>query len=87
MTNETILALCQAGLEAAESTKIEKAIDPAFDLSVDDAYESIVGRWDSQDVLAKKRGWRKGLRSDELPQPALGAPGVFRAVYEAALGA
>jgi hypothetical protein len=35
-------------------------------------------------LAARKRGWRKGLRSDELPQPDLGAPALFQAAYEAA---
>ena len=85
MTSETILALTQAALEAAAITKNEIAEEPGLEIGTDAAYEQIIDRWDNQDLAARKRGWRKGLRSDELPQPDLGAPALFQAAYEAAL--
>ena len=85
MTSETILALTQAALEAAAITKNEIAEEPGLEIGTDAAYELIIDCWDNQDLVARKRGWRKGLRSDELPQPDLGAPALFQAAYEAAL--
>jgi hypothetical protein len=82
VTYETIRTLCEAALDAAEITKSERDEDPSFQADANGAYEALMDMWENEDLTS-----RTVSRTAGLPHPALGAPAVFRAAYEAALKA